>query len=579
MSDLDTGLAIWIAAVYSCNAGEEEANNSATTLFEDIYNLIQFRQSMAKADVQVLSSTQALPASQYHRVDVTELSDLVKDLQSYRSVQHLEIGCPLWKVPAEIVLQHTGLVRAVLAGLQPSQDLLHHVEAAVWYLQGLSADGAFNFLHLRKENVWIAHCRIWESLEDSIVRNNCFNNTFSLASQLAIKGIQPEVPFVTANWGATDMQLAEQALTSLVHAGYNIISHPDALQPVHALPPGVAAAVSFCGMKSNLYIGNSVSIFSAVSILERRLQGNWASYYNGGDIPLAGPLPLYPLPWVFTYNFWSRRYNYMLKPEVLSARAHASLQPVCLYSGNTSSSIYKWLTSHGVHIIVRDPSWAAVLENQLNNSNENRRHSHLYSDPKMAVGAWQRIDVPVLPYLSEHEHVLFTDSDVYFTKPLTLHSFELSLPTTIGMAPEAVETFPFNSGVMLMNLPALKATYASFLKFVFSNDHGMYFPNYGPALGQWIRGPITSSMSIRCAMLPKVFNAKPYHEVDSKAAVVHWHGLKPAHVHEDRTLPSFYRRLLQKRSCWCVLPIHARVDRVCRLSGIGYLQEGIGKVS
>jgi hypothetical protein len=42
-----------------------------------------------------------------------------------------------------------------------------------------------------------------------------------------------------------------------------------------------------------------VSTFSALAILERRHSGQWAAYYNGGNLPLATMLPgRYTACWV-----------------------------------------------------------------------------------------------------------------------------------------------------------------------------------------------------------------------------------------------------------------------------------------
>ncbi len=64
------------------------------------------------------------------------------------------------------------------------------------------------------------------------------------------------------------------------------------------------------------FIGNSVSTFAALALLERRHRGQWAAYYNGGNLPIAPYLPVHKLPWVFTYNSWSEKYDYMLKGAV-----------------------------------------------------------------------------------------------------------------------------------------------------------------------------------------------------------------------------------------------------------------------
>ncbi len=43
----------------------------------------------------------------------------------------------------------------------------------------------------------------------------------------------------------------------------------------------------------NSFIGNSVSTFSALAMLERRHRGLWAAYYNGGNLPIAPYLPVH----------------------------------------------------------------------------------------------------------------------------------------------------------------------------------------------------------------------------------------------------------------------------------------------
>lgn len=71
-----------------------------------------------------------------------------------------------------------------------------------------------------------------------------------------------------------------------------------------------------CGCRRRL-LGNSVSTFASLAMLERRHRGLWAGYYNGGNVPLASMLPpLARMPWVFTYNSWSPHYDYLLRGAV-----------------------------------------------------------------------------------------------------------------------------------------------------------------------------------------------------------------------------------------------------------------------
>lgn len=52
--------------------------------------------------------------------------------------------------------------------------------------------------------------------------------------------------------------------------------------------------VDYClAMRSQQFAGNSVSMFSALVIMERWHVRSFATYYNGGNIPLEAVMPLY----------------------------------------------------------------------------------------------------------------------------------------------------------------------------------------------------------------------------------------------------------------------------------------------
>ena len=49
----------------------------------------------------------------------------------------------------------------------------------------------------------------------------------------------------------------------------------------------------YLALGAHQFMGNSVSIFSALLIMERWHAGRFATYYNGGNIPLEAFMPLY----------------------------------------------------------------------------------------------------------------------------------------------------------------------------------------------------------------------------------------------------------------------------------------------
>ena len=184
-----------------------------------------------------------------------------------------------------------------------------------------------------------------------------------------------------------------------------------------------------------------------------------------------------------------------------------------------------------VTVIRHNPAWRHLLIAKLDLKN-NEVHSHLFKSAKMQLGTWQRIDIPVLPQLSQYEYVLFSDADVFFRRPMSLDSFSLPLPKVVGMAKEVKEIDPwFNAGVMLMHLPEMRRTYQHFVNFTFNNEHGMFYPDYGPgdqgAYNQFYEDQIT--------WMPMQFNAKHYLAYDPEAFVVHFHGPKPTDIAEFAT--------------------------------------------
>ncbi len=85
------------------------------------------------------------------------------------------------------------------------------------------------------------------------------------------------------------------------------------------------------------HIGNSVSTFSALALLERRRHGRWSAYYNGGNLPLAPYLPVHKVGWcccvssVCVLRVLVRLSQRAQPPSgTLPARAQGGLTVLCL---------------------------------------------------------------------------------------------------------------------------------------------------------------------------------------------------------------------------------------------------------
>ncbi len=169
---------------------------------------------------------------------------------------------------------------------------------------------------MRQSSFWCCHC-----LEVfAACANSEFRNLQCLASALLL-----------------------QVMMRLVSGGYQVVTQ-QYLFPTHTMSREEAACVEYyIALESSKFVGNSVSSFAAVLILERQKVGRWATYYNGGNIPMSAALPLYKLPWVFTYNSWSSSYDYMLKAAVRSGLEAETFVPYCLFSGDKAAPVAKWL--------------------------------------------------------------------------------------------------------------------------------------------------------------------------------------------------------------------------------------------
>lgn len=124
--------------------------------------------------------------------------------------------------------------------------------------------------------------------------------------------------YVATYWPSVAPERAKAVLERLRAAGYHLVTSHEAFpDSAHMHREQRALVEYFLGLAAHRFLGNSVSSFAALALVERRHLGRWAAYYNGGDIPMAQILPVvHKLPWVFTYNSWSGNYDYMLKAAV-----------------------------------------------------------------------------------------------------------------------------------------------------------------------------------------------------------------------------------------------------------------------
>jgi hypothetical protein len=191
---------------------------------------------------------------------------------------------------------------------------------------------------------------------------------------------------------------------------------------------------------------------------------------------------------------------------VLTARAIGGLEPVLLYYGKPTA-FTAWMAKNGVRIVETAPSFLdTILAAQA--AGKYRAHS---------IGHWLRIAIPQIE--QAHEFVLYTDCDVIFLRPADWGKMR---PRVFAAAPEFLPDNwnYFNSGVMLLNVPAMRASYE---KFETQIRHEITTGNPNAyddqiALNAGYRG--------HWEKLDPVFNWKPYWKFNPNAAILHFHGPK-----------------------------------------------------
>ena len=58
--------------------------------------------------------------------------------------------------------------------------------------------------------------------------------------------------------------------------------------------PEPSQVAFYLALGAHQFVGNSVSLPDALLIMERWRGGRYATYYNGGNIPLEAFMPLFP---------------------------------------------------------------------------------------------------------------------------------------------------------------------------------------------------------------------------------------------------------------------------------------------
>ncbi len=224
----------------------------------------------------------------------------------------------------------------------------------------------------------------------------------------------------------------------------------------------------------------------------------------------------------------------LIRAAVASAKANTCLTPIFIYDG-AANGFTAELQGHGVKIIHHRLSYLGNIVQRWNQIG-------LQQDPmRLAIiaGAYLRTEIPNIEF--EDDYVLYTDCDVMFLSDPQVERFQ---PEFFACAPQRYKTdyADINSGVMVMNVPAMRRDKADFYHFIVNNFER--FPAFDQdALREYYKG--------RYEPLPLELNWKPYWGVNENANIVHFHGPKPDVVRRligrpDDPLQGIWRELYEQ---------------------------------
>lgn len=254
-----------------------------------------------------------------------------------------------------------------------------------------------------------------------------------------------------------------------------------------------------------------------------------------------------PTKWYFALNQTAvGSHGQLAMAAVASAKANTVLEPHLLYDGD-ESAFTEWMIAQGVTVIHHRLSFAdEVLASP----------PHKGFRPSTALGAYLRTDLPLVEH--QAQLLLYTDVDVVFLRPPSLSGIRPKLAAaarevTTATGRLTLQPDRFNTGVMVMNLPAFRERRAAFLSFVV--DRQFAFPAYD-------QGALNAFFGDEVDDLPTRLNHRPSMPLSKQTEVLHFHGVKPSQLlalldGRDGDVPGPSRRLFGANPAACALALEA----------------------
>jgi lipopolysaccharide biosynthesis glycosyltransferase len=270
----------------------------------------------------------------------------------------------------------------------------------------------------------------------------------------------------------------------------------------------------------------------------------WAAYEGGKKVAcrdgririakLRRPVSSDCVQWFFALADGApsfREYGDMVKVAVHTAQERTRLEPHFLYDG-AQNELTQWLEKRGARVIACQSSFADKIAEIDCYATETSNH-HIR---RALQGILLRVELPRLSReMKLDDRILYTDCDVFFRDDVV--SALSKIPCNyfaVAAEHDPKDYRRMNTGVMLMNLPALLEVDEELKSYIRQNfvalqnvawDQGAY------------RHFFARGDNYLWNKLPPEFNWKPYWGDNPLARIIHFHGPKPFQRIDDAHFP------------------------------------------
>ena len=501
---------------------------SALVKFEDILSVGPLASVLRNYGIHLVDSIKMPPCS-----IVCENTRPLQECQAklrhmLHPACHIHIQAPflhqIWD-PA-FLQQNVVLLNSLLDNLKPSEAVQTEVLTNVRELKKNQTTTCLSFIHARVENDWKEHCQSWIQTQGGS-STTCYSDMSEILASAKDFGLFDCDLYIT--YDADDIDLSLKAEISSLTERKDVKVHLSRPSKA-ALGRGrefQAAVQYFTAVHhADKFMGNTVSTLSAIITRQRHQHNSWSFQYNVGPVPLATVFPGFRFPWVFIARGSDKSYDTMLKIAVESALSETSLMPYALlHQSESEHPRTGWLRNKGVRLIFHTTDWDDKVRDILSRSSSAAKGtSHLYLDTEATLATYFRLDIGSIVELRQYPHILYTDTDIYFRKDITVIGTKIHLPETIQMGYEQVDEYPLNAGIFFASTRFLSDTHKELIQSLLS-DTSISDARFGPG-DQGILNRVYEKQLKLEGPLPKAFNAKPYHDFSSDAIIIHFHGPK-----------------------------------------------------